>query len=54
MSLDGTFMTMICKGPDVPYACIHPHTPSDPQSTNIKTFEPNPRIEKLLEQCKMS
>ena len=53
MSLDGTFMTMICKGPDVPYACIHPHTPSDPKSQNIKTFETNPRIERLLETLDM-
>lgn len=53
MSLDGTFMTMICKGPDVPYACIHPHTPSDPKSQNIKTFETNPRIESLLETLDM-
>ena len=53
MSLDGTFMTMICKGPDVPYACIHPHTPSDPKSQNIMTFETNPRIERLLETLDM-
>ena len=40
MSLDGSFMTMICQGPDIPYACIH-HTPS---SHFILTFETNQRI----------
>jgi len=53
MSLDGTFMAMICKGPDVPYACIHPHTPSEAKSTNIMTFETNPRLETLLETLDM-
>lgn len=44
MSKDGSFMTMICLGPDVPYACIH-HTPS---LHYIKTFEMNMRTERAL------
>ena len=50
MSLDGSFMTMICQGPDIPYACIHSTTAPD---HNILTFETNPRVESTLQKYDM-
>lgn len=50
MSLDGSFMTMICQGPDIPYACIHSTTVPD---RNILTFETNSRIESTLQRFDM-
>ncbi len=49
MSKEGSFMTMICQGPDIPYACIH-HTPS---SHYIMTWEVNQRLENTLDAFDM-
>ena len=49
MSTEGSFMTMICRGPDVPYACIH-HTST---AHYILTYNDNGGVERNLKYFDM-